>query len=70
MPEMDGPTASQMIRSGVGPNRAAAIIAFTANGDRDVRSEWLDLFSDQLPKPFTAADLINLLMQHSSADAL
>jgi PAS domain S-box-containing protein len=69
MPEMDGPTTSLMIRSGAGPNRSAAIIAFTANGDRNVRPEWADLFSDQLPKPFSASDLINLLMRHSSAQA-
>ena len=69
MPEMDGPTASLMIRSGSGPNRSAAIIAFTADGDRDVRPEWADLFSDQLPKPFTALGLFNLLVRHSSAQA-
>ncbi len=65
MPEMDGPTAAQLIRAGFGQTRSAPIIAFTANGDHDIRPEWTGLFSGLLQKPFVVADLLNLLVRHA-----
>lgn len=65
MPDMDGPATAQLIRAGSGPSHSASIIEFTANGDRDIRSEWAGLFSDLLRKPFAVVDLLNLLVRHA-----
>lgn len=65
MPEMDGPTVARTIRSGSGPNRSARIIAFTAGENRELRSEWSGLFTDQLLKPFTVIGLLDLMARHS-----
>jgi CheY-like chemotaxis protein len=65
MPDLDGPTTAQLIRAGSGPSRSAPIIEFTANGDRDIRSEWRGLFSDLLRKPFAVVDLLNLMVRHA-----
>lgn len=66
MPEVDGPTTARMIRAGSGPNSSAPIIAFTADANRVPK--WAGLFSDQLPKPFAAIDLLNILARHSPSE--
>jgi CheY-like chemotaxis protein len=61
MPEIDGPTAAQLIRSIPGWNVSVPIVAFTADIVGKTRPAWAGLFDSMLVKPVVSADLISLL---------
>jgi PAS domain S-box-containing protein len=61
MPEIDGPTAAQLIRAIPGWNVSVPIVAFTADIVGQTRPAWAGLFDSMLVKPVVSADLISLL---------
>jgi PAS domain S-box-containing protein len=61
MPEIDGPTAAQIIRSKPGLNAATPIIAFTAEALAEMPPEWSRLFDGIVTKPIVSADLVTTL---------
>ena len=63
MPEMDGVTATGIIRSECGENgKNAVIIALTANALQGAREQFLKRgFDDFLSKPFQRAQLYDML---------
>jgi PAS domain S-box-containing protein len=67
MPEVDGPAAARIIRSGSGPSRSARIVAFSASDDRAAAPRWGGLFDAWMSKPFSVSDLVHLLVEHSPA---
>lgn len=64
MPELDGSSAAQLIRSRTGPSQRTPIVAFTAAGDAASQTD-LGPFSDRLLKPFAALDLLRMLARHA-----
>jgi CheY-like chemotaxis protein len=61
MPEIDGPTAAQIIRSKPGRNAATPMFAFTADVVGEMPAAWTPLFDGVMMKPITSADLLRLL---------
>lgn len=61
MPGLDGPTATQLIRSAPGRNAATPIVAFTAEASGLTPQPWRGLFDAILEKPIVSADLLALL---------
>jgi CheY-like chemotaxis protein len=62
MPEIDGPTAAQIIRSKPGRNAATPMFAFTADAVGEMPAAWTPLFDGVLLKPIVSADLLRLLV--------
>jgi len=68
MPDVDGPTATQIIRSGQGPNQSTAILAFSAEaGAAGPKPAWAELFDDEVAKPLIAMELLAALARWSPA---
>ena len=67
MPVCDGRRAARAIRAGGGPNAAALIVAFSADGETDLRGEDATLFDGRLPKPLRPADLLDALAAAAEA---
>lgn len=66
MPEMDGKTATRLIRS-IPRGRNIPIVAITASGFEEERKQLLDLgFSAYLRKPFRDADLFEIIADQLS----
>ena len=66
MPDVDGVTATQLIRASRGLNAASPIIAFSADaGAEEFPEAWDGAFDDRLAKPIIAADLITMLANWS-----
>ncbi|MES2340861.1 MAG: PAS domain-containing protein [Pseudomonadota bacterium] len=61
MPEIDGPTAAQLIRSKPGRNALTPMIGFTADVTGEMPAAWTPMFNGLLAKPIVAADLLGLL---------
>jgi CheY-like chemotaxis protein len=61
MPELDGPTTAQIIRSKPGRNASTPMIAFTADVSGEMPEAWTLMFNGVLAKPIVSADLILLL---------
>lgn len=61
MPEIDGPTAAQIIRSAPGPNASTTMVAFTADAPREMPAAWAACFVGVLVKPVASADLVLML---------
>jgi PAS domain S-box-containing protein len=59
MPQIDGPTAAQLIRTPAGLNAATPMAAFT--GETTGPAAWRGLFDAMLKKPIVSADLLDLL---------
>jgi PAS domain S-box-containing protein len=62
MPEIDGPTAAQIIRAKPGLNASTPMIAFTADVAGEMQAAWRPLFESTLAKPIAAADLLRMLV--------
>ena len=69
MPEIDGPTAAQLIRSIPGWNVSTAIVALSAEVVREMPPAWRGLFDSMLVKPLLFTDLISLLGRSPSSRA-
>ena len=65
MPEIDGATAAQLIRSQPGRNASTSIVAFTAEVGGATPQPWRDVFDDVLAKPIASADLLRMLSAHA-----
>jgi signal transduction histidine kinase/CheY-like chemotaxis protein len=62
MPITDGPTATRLIRSMEGPNRATPIIGVTANSGAVERRRYLESgMTDCIPKPIDARTLLTAI---------
>jgi two-component system sensor histidine kinase/response regulator len=61
MPEIDGPTAAQIIHSKPGRNASTPMIAFTAEVTGEMPAAWKPVFNGVLQKPIDPADLVHLL---------
>jgi CheY-like chemotaxis protein len=69
MPEMDGPTATHLIRGLPGSIATLPIIALTADAMNGNREKFLSAgFDDYLTKPFEPADLYAAILRHISRD--
>lgn len=64
MPEIDGPSAAQLIRSPPGRNANTPIVAFTAEAGSATPQPWRELFDDVLVKPVGSADVLAMLAAH------
>lgn len=64
MPNIDGPAAAQLIRSGAGGKAAPPIVAFTADVGGDTPPPWRGCFDAMLAKPIVGRDLVSLLIEH------
>jgi len=64
MPNIDGPTAAQLIRSRVGRAATPPIVAFTADVGGDMPPPWRGQFDATLGKPIIGRDLVSLLAKH------
>jgi PAS domain S-box-containing protein len=69
MPEIDGPTAAQLIRSIPGWDASIPIVAFTADVVRDMPPAWTGVFDSMLAKPLVSADLVSLLAKRAPVKA-
>jgi PAS domain S-box-containing protein len=69
MPEIDGPTAAQLIRSIPGWNVSTAIVALSAEVVREMPPAWRGLFDSMLVKPLLFTDLTSLLGRSPSSRA-
>lgn len=68
MPEIDGPTAAQLIRSHPGLNVSTPILAFTAQAGAWTTEPWRGQFDAVVRKPIASADLLAMLAAHRSSD--
>lgn len=66
MPEIDGPTATRLIRSRPGRNSPPPIVAFTADAGGATPQPWRGLFDDVLEKPIVSADLVAKLTAYAA----
>lgn len=69
MPEIDGPTAAEIIRSLPGRNASTPIVAFTGEAGGATPQPWRGLFGDVLEKPIVSADLVAMLAAHAPGAA-
>lgn len=63
MPEVDGPTATRIIRSKPGRNASTPIVAFTADVVGEAPAEWAGLFDGLVLKPVAPAGLVRTLAE-------
>ncbi|HEX5378606.1 MAG TPA: response regulator, partial [Phenylobacterium sp.] len=61
MPEIDGPTTANIIRSKPGRNASTPMIAFTADLVGGMPATWTPMFDGMLAKPIVPTDLVLLL---------
>ncbi|TAJ73851.1 MAG: PAS domain-containing sensor histidine kinase [Phenylobacterium sp.] len=64
MPNIDGPTAAQLIRSRAGRKVTPPIVAFTADIGGGMPPTWRGHFDAILGKPIVGRDLVSLLAEH------
>jgi len=67
MPGCDGRRATAEIRSEPGPNQDTPIIAFSADGEHDLRGGDASRFSGRLGKPLKPAELLRMLAETAAA---
>lgn len=66
MPEIDGPTAAQIIRAKPGRNASTPMVAFSADVAGEMPAAWTGLFDGMLAKPIVLAELVRLLADRSA----
>jgi CheY-like chemotaxis protein len=67
MPEMDGITATRMIRERYGRENGPVIVAMTANAMTGVREQYLEAgMDDYISKPFKINDLEQIISKWSA----
>lgn len=69
MPDIDGPTAAQLIRASPGRNASTPIVALTAEADGSTPQPWRERFDDVLEKPIVSGDLAAALAAYGPESA-